>query len=148
MKLYDADTRQIILQRSAICHGDSPMFYNDDRHVVWGEVWQTRAPPWLPRWIAKWIFIDRDQARQVVVETQTGRLIHSVPGTRFIGFGPNAATFWTVNRFEGNSEHVVFRQYPTEAPAPPWWLWLLTALGAVAIVWDTKKRRHSVSRVA
>ncbi|MFL5331503.1 MAG: hypothetical protein ACJ8C4_21645 [Gemmataceae bacterium] len=144
LTLYDADTRTPLYSHRCTCQRSRGRFSRDERYVVWGEMSQyQRSPSWMPRGVADFLQLDHSDFSHRVLDTQARRIVHTVPGDDFIGFGPDNATIWTSSMITDVADRVLFRQFPIAAPPAPWWLWSLTAAGVAAMIWDMRRTWRS-----
>ncbi|MFL5331506.1 MAG: WD40 repeat domain-containing protein [Gemmataceae bacterium] len=96
--------------------------------------------PWLQWIIGKlpttWISIPDDFV--VVRDAQTGRIANRLAGKFVTAWNADESAVW-LDMSEFRSGKRVFGLWSTVAAAPPWWLWLATAIGVSAIAWDMRR---------
>jgi hypothetical protein len=78
-----------------------------------------------------------------MIDLNTGMKTNTIPGLAdWVVFPPNSDQVWLVYREEYSKEPLFcFEVWPTHAPNPPWWLWLLTTAGVAAtwLLWRNKR---------
>ncbi|MFL5331504.1 MAG: hypothetical protein ACJ8C4_21650 [Gemmataceae bacterium] len=114
-----------------------------ERQISWAEQMIRRH---LSRWLPP---VPRYEV--VLWDAQTGRVFKRIPGDRVVAWSPDDSSVWVAStNHTVRQSDTTFSKWPVPT-SYPWWLWLVTAAGAVAIVWDVRrtwKRRPSASGVA
>jgi hypothetical protein len=136
--LYDADTRarlkspDIEIERISHQH-----FSADGRWLALSEKRVPWRPTWLPSRLIDWINRWTGPADQTVhvIRLEDGKAVRKLSGRT----SPTLTTdgyLWTVTEADRNNDTATLfaERWSPEAPGPPWWLILITAVGLLAML--------------
>lgn len=117
-------------------HGFWEQFTPDGRFVTISESYQATPLPWWKQFLRKWFrrFLPPEPQNQVAIfDAQSGKLVNRLPGDGIVAWPADGKHVWI---HQGLAH---FELHPIRPPMPPWWLWLLTTLGAAVMIWDIRR---------
>ncbi|MFL5331508.1 MAG: WD40 repeat domain-containing protein [Gemmataceae bacterium] len=109
--------------------------------------WKTQLRKYLP---SSWL--KNTDVTCLIWDANTGHFQQSVPGKQPLAWTRDESAVWMEsNRSSQSASKKIFELYSVTPRGPAWWLYALTALALVTILWDihrTWRRRHSASVAA
>jgi len=109
--------------------------------------------PWK-RWLQSHLPLswtgNLNQANQIRIwDAETGRICNRVRGEGVKAWTADESAVWVeMDRPSNSAYQMVFALWPTIAPRPPWWLYLLTAAGLAVIIADVRRMLRRRARPA
>jgi hypothetical protein len=149
--LENAETRKIITRAGD--HGASsrqwsapiqPVFSPDGRYFL---LHRQKNAPMLPSWVPNWVAhlykklgIPELTTSVVFCDPATGREVRELPGWGVVQFAPDRDRVW-LSYLNWAYKSQVLEEWPIAAPPPPWWLWVVTAVGIGWFLLRCRQRR-------
>jgi hypothetical protein len=140
-RVWDLDKRCVIARHDMAGHiALSP----DDRFAL---LWTSNQPNKLQFFIQKLqqyfgfsLYFGRDHYH--VIDLETGQITNHIVSDHLHHFDWQTESVWSAETTGNNpNDPVIFRRYPLRASGPPWWLWLLTGVGGLAMIREGRSWR-------
>jgi hypothetical protein len=137
-QVRDIESLAVISQGPFSAVNDGISFDDKDRRIVVLK----RPPaefPWLYRWMihvfGRPLFPFWGVA---IYDANTGRCIRTLPIYSPDRFTPDGSAVWGRSSI-GPTNEIRYELWSLTPPAPPWWLWLLTVLVVIALVYNIRR---------
>jgi hypothetical protein len=93
----------------------------------------TTFPAWTPTWFVnccRALGYGQDRFSVVLCDPTSGREVRELPGINVVYIAPHGDRIWLLPEMQAGSQKIL-EEWPITPLRPPWWLWTLTAVGAV-----------------